>query len=78
MVQLVIRSLLQQMPGFEHRPVLVKFEMGRVTLGQVLWSPIYVGIIPPVLCTHLFIYNQCCIIVAVYIVVKHLKVRQRN
>jgi hypothetical protein len=74
MVQLVILSLLQQMPGFEHRPVLVEFEMGRVTLGQVFllafWSPIYVGIIPPVLCTHLFIYNQCYIIVAVDSIIK--------
>ena len=37
-----------------------------------------VCIIPPILHTHSFIYNHCCRILAVGIVVKHQKVRQSN
>ena len=47
-------SWLRQRPGFDPRPVYVRFVVEKVTLGKVFLRFIHVSIIPQLVHIHLF------------------------
>lgn len=70
----LVNSLLLQKPGSLPREFLVGFMVDTVTLGHIFlrvlrFSPIF--LIPPMFHTHnSFIYNHCCVIVAIDSIIK--------